>query len=92
MSSSPEFHWKPLQTAILAVPFFSAAHLHIIYEKLGWPLPEQKLVVPSDETQVMNSNSTSAFLETHLDNEDFCWKKVLTNGLISVGSRYTLVS
>ena len=38
---------------------FPAAHLHINNEKLSWPLLEQKLGVASDETQVMNSNSTS---------------------------------
>ena len=151
MSSSPEFHQKPLQIFILtvadpkkplpitisAVAFFPAAHLHIIFiyqqtrmlpkrmhtvhcsghpwgvparggsagghllgsvcpgrclppdsplwterqicvktlpchnyiaecnnEKLGQPLLERKSVVAYDETQVMNSNSTSAVLET----------------------------
>ena len=46
------------------------AYLHISAnnEKLGWPLPEQKSAMASDETQLMNSNSTLGVLDP-LDDE-----------------------
>ena len=61
------FGRKPPPIAVSVVAFFfSSAQLHTSTnnEKLGPLLPERKSVVASGETQVMNSNSTSAVLET----------------------------
>ena len=61
--------WVSLEATPIFVPvvdFFPAAHLHISTnnEKLGRLLSERKSTVASDEIQAMNSDSTSAVLET----------------------------